>query len=140
VPQITSNGPSVSVDLPIFDRNQGQIRIAKATRQQLFDEYVARVAEARSDVGRILDSIGIAREQLHEADASIPDLQKLVESMQQALKSRNADYKDYRDAYGVLATRKVEQSQLRQQLVELVVALEIATGRPLLNRSELPSP
>jgi outer membrane protein, heavy metal efflux system len=134
VPQVTSNGPTVSVEIPLFDRNQGQVKIANATRQQLFDEYVARVAEARSDVGRLLESLSVTRVQLREAEESIPDLQKQVDSMRQALRTRDADYKDYRDAYGALATRQTEQSQLRQQVLELEVALEIATGRPLLNR------
>ena len=134
-PPIYTNGPTVSADIPIFDRNQGQVKIAKATRQQLFDEYVARVAEARSDVGRILANLAIIRSQLHEADASLPDLEQLVASMDRAVKSRNVDFKAYRDAKGALATRQMEQSQLRQQALELGVALEIATGRPMLDRN-----
>ena len=47
---IRSVGLGVSIDLPIFDRNQGAIATETATRQKLFDEYTARVFEARSDI------------------------------------------------------------------------------------------
>ena len=40
-------GFGVTVDLPIFDHNQGAIATAKATRQQLYDEYVDRLFTAR---------------------------------------------------------------------------------------------
>lgn len=134
VPPIYTNGPTVSVDLPIFDRGQGQVKIARATRRQLFDEYVARVAEARSDVTTILAELDIVRAQLAQARSSIPDLVKLVAAMRKANRSRNVDYQSYRDAESSLATRRIEESQLEQQEIELGVALEVATGRPLLDR------
>ena len=140
VPQVVSNGPSLSIDLPLFDRNQGQVRIAKATRQQLRDEYIARIAEARSDVARVLDDIAAARARLGAADDAIPDLEAMVTAMTRALPSRSMDARSYREACASLAARRVEQGRLRQQLLELEVALEIATGRPLLDRESPPSP
>ncbi|WP_285406068.1 TolC family protein [Luteibacter sp. ME-Dv--P-043b] len=38
-------GPSASLELPVFDRQQGKIAVAEATRQQLHDEYTARIDE-----------------------------------------------------------------------------------------------
>lgn len=40
-------GPQISLELPIFDRNQGNIAIENATRQQLYDEYTARLGSVR---------------------------------------------------------------------------------------------
>jgi len=134
VPPIYTWGPSVAVDVPLFDRNQGQIAIARASRQQLFDEYVARVAQARSDVGQILANLALARQQLQTADASLPDLERLARSTALALQNRDSDLPAYGDATSALARRQMEQAQLQQKLLELDVALEIATGRPLLNR------
>ena len=134
---IKTRGFGVSVDLPLFDRNQGQIAIGKATRQQLFDEYVARVAEARSEVVQILSSLTNTRTQLKEVNASLPELEQWVGSFEKALETRNADIMAYRDARGALASRRMEQGKLQQDLLELSVALEIATGRPLLNRSQI---
>ena len=134
---IKTRGYGVTVDLPLFDRNQGQIAIGKTTRQQLFDEYVARVAEARSEVVQILSNLANTRTQLKTVNASLPELEQWVSSFGKALETRNADIMAYRDARGTLASRRMEQSKLQQDLLELCVALEIATGRPLLNCSQI---
>jgi outer membrane protein TolC len=124
----------VTVDLPLFDRNQGQVAIGRATRQQLFDEYIARVAEARSEVTQILADLEVARAQLQAVDESLPQTEQLAASMEKEFQARNADVLAYRDARGTLAARRMEQLELQQSLLDLGVALEIATGRPLLNR------
>jgi len=126
----------VTVDLLLFDRNQGQVAIGKATRQQLFDEYVARVAEARSEVVQISANLANTRTQLRTVNASLPELEHWISSFEKALETRNADLMAYRDARGILASRRMEQCKLQQDLLELSVALEIATGRPLLNRDQ----
>ena len=41
-------GPQVTLELPIFNQNQGNIAIETATRQQLHDEYAARLTAART--------------------------------------------------------------------------------------------
>lgn len=130
---IYTRGVGVTVDLPIFDRNQGQIEIGKATRRQLFDEYVARVAEARTQVGQALANLAMVRAQLQTVEGSLPELSQLVASNETALRTRNADESAYREARSALATRQIEQSLLRQEMVELGVALEIATGRPSID-------
>jgi outer membrane protein TolC len=127
-------GAGVSIELPLFDRRQGVIAGAKATRQQLFDEYYARIAEARAEVQQILENLTATRAQLDEATRSLPDLEQLAASYEKAFQSHNADVLAYRDAQAALATRRMEASKLRQDVLELSVALEIATGRPLLNR------
>ena len=128
-------GGSIGIELPLFDRRQGVIAGAKATRQQLFDEYYARVAEARAEVRQILENLAATRAQLEEATRSLPDLEQLAASYDKAFQSHNADVLAYRDAQAALATRRMEQSKLQQDVLELGVALEIATGRPLLNRT-----
>jgi outer membrane protein TolC len=132
---VYSRGGGVTVDLPIFDRNQGQVAIGRTTRQQLFDEYVARVAEARSQVGEILAELAVARTQWRDAEASLPGLQRLAQSLDAAMRTGNADIQSQRDARGALASRQMEAAQLQQAVLELGVGLEIATGRPLLDRA-----
>ena len=47
-------GVAVTIDLPIFDDNRAAIAAQKATRQRLFDEYVSRMFDARSDIAEAL--------------------------------------------------------------------------------------
>jgi outer membrane protein TolC len=126
----------LTVDLPLFDHNQGNIAIARATRQQLFDEYIARVAEARSYVVLILGKIAAVRTQLAADVSALPALQQQVTAYEKALETKNASVPAYREARSLFTTRKLDELTLRQQMIELDVALEIATGRPLLNRAE----
>jgi outer membrane protein TolC len=50
---ISTNGLSVSLSLPLFDGNRGNIAVERATRQQLHDEYSARLLADRNDVQRL---------------------------------------------------------------------------------------
>jgi len=125
----------VTFDLPLFDRNQGNIAGAKATRQQLFDEYVARVAEARAEVVQLLNELASTRTQLQADRDALPALEQLITAYEKALQTHNADMTAYREARSLLATRRLAQNTLQQHVLELGVALEIASGRPLLNRN-----
>ena len=129
---IETRGWAIGVELPVFDRRQGVIAVARATRQQLFDDYVARVAEARAQVYQMLEDLAIVQTQLSGADGSLADLQQLANGYERAYASRNADVIAYRDARAALALRRIEENKLRQDLLELSVGLEIATGQALL--------
>ncbi len=129
---IKTRGWAIGVELPVFDRRQGVIATARATRQQLFDDYVARVAEARAQVQQILEDLAVVRTQLDGATESLADLELLANGYEKTYASGNADVITYRDARAALAVRRIEQSKLKQDLLELGVGLEIATGRALL--------
>lgn len=68
--KVLNIGPSVSSDLPVFDRQQGKISIAGATRQQLHDEYTARIDAAAADARTLLVAI-LTNER--EASHATPD-------------------------------------------------------------------
>ena len=129
---IRSRGWAIGVDVPVFDRHQGVIATAKATRQQLFDDYVARVAEARAQVYQMIEDLAVVQTQLSGATGSLADLKLLANGYERAYASRNADVIAYRDARAALALRRIEEIKLRQDLLELSVGLEIATGQALL--------
>lgn len=126
-------GYGVTVDLPLFDHNQGQIAWHRATRQQLFDEYVARVAEARADVVRILTHLTKARARLESLEAQLPELERVVAGLGRELKQGNTGLLSYREARTTLRAKRIDHIRLRQDILELGVALELATGRPLLD-------
>src|SRR6185436_15653821 len=65
-------GLGATIDIPLFDRNQGVIATETATRQKLFDEYAVRVFEARSDVASAVVNIESLNAQLTAAQASLP--------------------------------------------------------------------
>ena len=88
---VVSTGFAVGIDLPFFDRNQGQIAIQRATRKQLFDEYVDRLFEARSNVATILANMASIKEQIGATENALPTLKDVVEKYRRALLEGMAD-------------------------------------------------
>jgi outer membrane protein TolC len=117
--------------LPLFDRNQGPIAVEDATRTKLFDEYVARLFEARGEVARLVAGIGALRKQIEASQQSIPVLQNVVDSYNAALLQGNADVLTYYNARSDLTNKRLELLDLKRQLADTFVALEIAAGRYL---------
>jgi outer membrane protein TolC len=121
----------VSIDLPIFDRNQGTIAVERATRRQLFDEYIQRLFEARSAVARAMGDIQALTAQIADARAALPALNRLVKAYQSSVDHGNADILSYYGAINDLNQKQIEVLQFKQQLMDNKIALEIAAGTPL---------
>jgi outer membrane protein TolC len=54
---ISSEGLSIALSLPLFDGNRGNIAIERATRRQLHDQYAARLLTDRNDVQRLVGDL-----------------------------------------------------------------------------------
>jgi len=121
-------GPAVTADLPIFDRNQGKIATEKATRQLLFDEYVNRVFEARSDIANLLATIETVNLEIAAAEESAKGLDRLVTTYRTAIQEGQADVVTYYTAWSNLVDKRVELVGFKQELIETRIALELAAG------------
>ncbi|MEA2709601.1 MAG: outer membrane protein heavy metal efflux system [Phycisphaerales bacterium] len=128
-------GIGVSADLPIFDRNQGNIRIESATRQKLFDEYAARTFAARWEIATAVTDIETANVQIAVVEAAIPALDQLVRAYESALRQGHVDILSYYTARGALAQKRIDVVKLKQQLIASWVALELASGQYLPMRA-----
>lgn len=126
---VITTGFAVSLELPFFDRNQGYIALERATRQQLFDEYIARLFDARAEVVRLLTAMQAVKAQIEASAATLPTLERLVHTYATAVQEGNADLLSYYDARTALGTQRIVLVQHQQQLVELGIALEIQAGR-----------
>ncbi len=122
-------GPSIAIDLPIFDRNQGAIAIEKATRQKLFDEYVNRVFESRSDIAMVLADIDALTKQIESAEDSLPALVRLADAYKMAYESGSADILSFYAAQNDAGKKTIEIWKLKQALMEMHIGLEIAAGK-----------
>jgi len=128
---VHTTGFNVAVDVPIFDRNQGNIAAERATRQRLRDEYNQRVFEARSDIAGAIADIHLLGQQIAAAEEALPLLEKLVASAQTAVEQHNADVLSYYTARSNLLQKRIQLIKLQEQLLEANTALEIASGRYL---------
>jgi outer membrane protein TolC len=122
-------GIGLTIELPVFDRNQGVIALERASRRKLFDEYANRLYEARSDIAKLLVDARWLNTQVSVARAAEPGLDSLVRSYRAAVNAGQADVLSYYTAWNNLTGKQIEVLTLQQQLVETRIALELASGR-----------
>lgn len=118
----------LQMELPIFNHNQGIIAIERATRRQLFDEYVSRVFTARSQISMILENMASLQEQIHSTLITVDTLKELNHSYYQALLKGNADVVTYYNSVNNLISNQINLLKLKQLYVDQYIALEIAYG------------
>ncbi len=121
-------GFGVSMSLPLFDRNQGQIALDRASRQQLFDQYSNRVFQARADIAELLVTITSINKQIQSVTHTIPDLTHLVKVYQSAMATGQVDVLNYYVAWNTLTDKKIDLLTLQLQLKQSRIALEVASG------------
>ena len=125
---VVTTGFGVSISLPVFNRNRGQIKIEEATRQALFDEYIARLFEARSEIEALQENARFLNEQIKNAQAAEPGLERLVDSYRAAVGNGSADILSYYTAWNNLTEKRIEILNLKEQLMETRIGLEITSG------------
>ncbi len=121
-------GPQVTLELPIFDRNQGNIAIERATRQQLHAEYAARLAAAEGEVRAMLADLALIGRQLAKLRAELPAAQRLAREAEAAFASGNLDERSYVDLVTTSIARQQEILVLEQSSRELRVAIATLIG------------
>jgi cobalt-zinc-cadmium efflux system outer membrane protein len=125
---IRTTGFGLSIELPIFSRNQGKIAREQVTRQKLFDEYVNRVFEARSDIEWLLSGIRFTNEQIAAAQSAETDLGRLMENYRAALADGRTDALSYYRVWSDLISAQTKVFALEGRLSQAWVALQLATG------------
>lgn len=131
-------GPQLTMDLPIFDRNQGNIAIEKSTRAQLRAEFTARLSAAHSEVLASLATQRLLARQLEEERAEMPVLKGFAEQAENAMKAGNIDERAYVDLVSANYTKQQAIITLEQQLLDQQVAIAtlIGAGMP---RASMPT-
>ena len=126
--RVQSLGPSISVALPLFNRNRGQIAIQRATREQLRVEYTARLAAAEGGARALLANIAVLQSQLAAARAGLGQARSLAADAEGALRGGLLDELSY---VQLVITRLEKERQvigLEQQLIDARTSLATLLG------------
>jgi outer membrane protein TolC len=121
-------GLGLTLELPLFDRNQGAIAQERATRQRLFDEYINRIFEARADIAKLLADARWLNAQIATAQSAEPGLDRLVQTYRVAVNAGQADVLSYYTAWNNLTQKQIEVLTLQRELADTRIALELASG------------
>jgi len=126
--RVQSLGPSISVVLPLFNRNRGQIAIQRATREQFRVEYTARLAAAEGGARALLANIAVLQRQLAAARAGLGQARSLAADAEGALRGGLLDELSY---VQLVITRLEKERQvigLEQQLIDARTSLATLLG------------
>ena len=124
-------GFGLSLSLPIFNRNRGNIAIEQATRQKLRNEYQARLNSANSEVALALENIPLLQAQLQRTQQGVAALQLLAQRADAAYQAGNLVATDYVRLRSGLLDKQIEAINLAEALVEQRIALETLLGPDL---------
>ncbi|CAE6757171.1 hypothetical protein R69888_03245 [Paraburkholderia haematera] len=125
---IYTSGFQINLSLPIFNRNQGNVAIEKATRQRLRDEYQSRLNQAYADVAHMrADSVILAR-QLQQTELALPEVDLAARHAAAAYAQHNLVLGAYADAESAALSKHIDVVTLRESLAEQRVGMQALLG------------
>ena len=125
---VYTNGFSIGITLPLFDRNRGNIAIERASRQQLHDSYAARVLGTRSDMQRITEDLSTLARQLAELTAHAQQLDHARAAAERAWQAGTLDWPTYLAIRSSALAADLDLIALRQEQARQSIALEALLG------------
>ncbi|HZV08059.1 MAG TPA: TolC family protein [Gemmataceae bacterium] len=130
---VRSAGPTVTFDLPIFNRNQGKISEAEATRLLLHEQYVARLDSAVGTARGVAAQEHALLGYLPQARQAAEAAEKLAHTARDAYAQGNIDQRSLTDYETTALQRALEMVDLERSIGEDKVALsvELAFGLPM---------
>ncbi|MDE2082722.1 MAG: TolC family protein [Burkholderiales bacterium] len=131
-------GFGLSLSLPIFNGNRGNVAIERATRARLHDEYQQRLAAADSEVEAALANIPLLQTQLQRTDAAVAVLGRLAMRADAAFREGNLGAADHTRMTMAWLDKQVEAMQLREALAEQQIALQTLLGPETPPNEETP--
>jgi outer membrane protein TolC len=125
---VRTAGPQISLELPVFDRNQGNIAIERATRQQMHDEFTARLVSARSEVLALIADQVLLRHQLEGKRTQRAEIAAAAQRAEAAYRSGDLEERSYVDAVMAHSAKEQEVLTMEQTLLEQQVAIATLIG------------
>ncbi|MEO8958035.1 MAG: TolC family protein, partial [Rudaea sp.] len=125
---ISSAGFSIGLSLPLFDGNRGNIAIERATRQQLHDDYAARLLVDRNDVQRLLADVHSDRAQHAVLTAHAAQLARAREAAGTNYVAGRLDWPTYLAIRASSLAADSALLTLEQNIHETAIALDALVG------------
>ena len=135
---VQTSGLGITLNLPVFSRNRGEIARETATRAQLLAEYQARLDETGAAIDRL-------RSEAHLLDAAQSDLQALLPELRRIAAAGRGAYAAGKIAALVylnfetsLLTRELEAVDLAERRAEIEVGINALLAKPLTSATRAP--
>lgn len=134
---IYTSGIGISVTLPVFNGNRGNIAVEKATRESLYDEYAQRLDDAYTAVQGITADLRLQREQLQAARASESALKRSLDKARRAWLRGDITLSAFADIESQYLTQRIASEKLATQVLEQQATLCTLIGISAVDRQPL---
>ena len=128
---VRTNGVAIGFDLPLWNRNRGQIEVQTATREQLRSEYEARLFATRADIATLTSALDIGRRQRADLANQLVPLRASVAAFESAAARGDISRITAETARLSLLDKSIALAALDQAMAEQTRALQTAVGTPL---------
>lgn len=125
---VATLGVGVSMNLPLFNRNRGNIAVEEATRQRLYDEFRVRLNGAVGEILRILTDQALLERQLAAVRQGVAQAGRLARNAEAAYRAGNLTEPSYLALQGALLDKRREEISLEEKVLEQRVALQTLIG------------
>lgn len=127
---IYTSGLAMSVTLPLFNGNRGNIAVEKATRESLYQEYTQRLDDAYTAVDGISSELSLLGDQLRNARSMETALEASVKQARAAYGAGDVTLPVLADLESRLLTQRIATAKLAnavlQQQVELCTLIGVS--------------
>lgn len=135
---IYTSGFTVSVALPVFNRNRGNIAIEKATRESLHDEYAQRLKDASAAVQTTMEQLDMLDMQIRNAQKAEQALERVEQATSHAYAQRDTDLAALADINARLLTQRIATTRLENSRLQLQATLCTLIGVSAIDHQPLP--
>jgi len=132
---VITNGFSLGITLPLFDRNRGNIAIERATRQQLRDIYQARVLTTRGDMQRIVSDLATLDRQRSGLTVHASQLDTARRAAERAWQAGTLDWPTYLAIRSNALSADLDLLAVKQEQTTQSIALQALLGNTDLGTS-----
>jgi outer membrane protein, heavy metal efflux system len=129
---VRSAGPTATFDLPIFDRNQGEVAHGRATRFVLHEQYQSRLDDAFGSAKGLDVQVRRLAGDVRRAATAAAAAEKMSASAQQAYAQGNMDQRSLADFETTALDRRIQALALARSLgeTEITLTVELGLGLP----------
>ncbi|HEY4918656.1 MAG TPA: TolC family protein [Xanthobacteraceae bacterium] len=131
---VRSQSIALTVSIPVFDRNQGNIAIQDASREQLHEEYQARLDAAFGEAKRLVTELRLLESQYGASIASVQRLREAVGEAEPAFRAGNLDERSFVDLQTSLLAKELATAKLEQGILQQRILLQTLVGSRLPDR------
>ncbi|MBO3269178.1 TolC family protein [Hymenobacter defluvii] len=127
------NAVTLGVAVPIFNRNQGNIRTAQAQIEQSRAQRDQQLLTVRNDVQEAWRQAQQTDALYQTATRNISDFSRLIQGIEQSYAKRNITIVEFLDFYESYKNNIVQLNQLRATRLRAFESLNFSVGRTVFN-------